>query len=115
MAISSQKLPWIATVQNKTASRAFGVTYTNTTGRTLFVVVTIEHNVFSLLDASSVIAFVGSIGSIAVSQLQALNATTALNSYDVMVFVVPPGKTYELQSQPEGGATTNIIYWTESD
>lgn len=82
------------TWQNLTGSRAYGTTYTNTTGKPISVF-SITNGVSSTLSAS-------------VSGVTAANSNTT-GSASVVFFIVPPSATYVVTAG--GGAT--LVTWSE--
>ena len=95
------------------ASRAFGVTYTNTTGKTMFVFVGLAHTVMSALGNAFVNGLVGGVNR-GFSKLYTADAQLLITA-TTMTLVVPPGSTYRLNSTvAEVGSTNTITEWTEA-
>lgn len=85
------------TWQNVKASRALGVTYTNSTGKPIQVQVTTFASGGDLATAT--------VGGVEVSKITTPASSATLNS-----FVVPPGATYKVD---QGGTSPTIFTWTE--
>ena len=95
---TSQDLGVGQTWQNVVGSRAIGTTYTNTTGKPIFVAIT-TNGASSGLSASLQIADI----TVAISQ-QSVSSNVALSVFGI----VPNGSTYKCNS-----TQTSIIYWSE--
>lgn len=107
--IKGQTNNFIQVVNNVTASRAFTTTYTNTTGRTLYVLVT----VYLQITLAGGTAFVQALVN-AISYLSGLaNAANGHNEYRICSFFVPPGATYRL-NKTEANGTCTIQTWIEA-
>lgn len=90
------------TMQNVMASRALATTYTNSTGRPIFVGVSVMNNV-----SSPPCTIRASVNGIAFSSSTA-NANTQITS---MQFIVPPGGTYSVSLY--SGNSGVISEWAE--
>lgn len=91
-----------ATVQNVTASRAIGTTYTNSTARPIHVNVSAISSTTSSAAINATVAGVTMVGSSVIS-------ATALSS--VLSFVVPPGANYVVNIS--AGTFSGLNNWTE--
>ena len=87
-------------VNDVTASRSFNVTYTNNTGKPMFVAV-------SVVTTSAIAITVGFI----VEGIQTANElTTAIGVYKTVYGMVPPNNSYQCNIS----ASFNLIKWTET-
>lgn len=87
--------------QDETLNRAYFVTYTNTTGRTIAV----SMNTANVSPGFSVIGFVD--GQKVLQHTQGSATTKRL----MTTFIVPPGSTYEVQTS--GASPGAIENWAE--
>lgn len=86
-----------------TGSRVFGVTYTNSTPRPIFVNVGVYTNAY--IAAGPFTAYCV-VDGVIVGYKYATNAGTNVTQYDTISFIVPPGSTYYAAGSATG-------YWTE--
>jgi hypothetical protein len=86
---------------NVTASRALGTTYTNSTGRPLFV------SAFFTSGSSGAYSSINvAIGSVTIQGV----TQASYSNYFSTIFIVPPGATYKLTST---GIVPTITFWGE--
>lgn len=104
--------PWnITTLSDVTASRAFGVEYTNTTGKTMFVIISIDHG----LTANTGRAFVVVESP---HQIQQVAQGGIMQGFDTqqhkstLICVISPGVNYYVSEDAWAGYN-NIIRWFE--
>ena len=96
MGMSATSTPTFTAAANVTASRVLGTVYTNTTGKPLFVEITMGTN-----SGDVVTQFAGG----AIHQ-----SWNCLGGNQSFVFMVAPGKTYQVVAS--GGES--ILYWFET-
>lgn len=94
------------TWQNVTASRATGVAYSNTTGRTIFVAISANASVASTSRDSTFLIN----GAAYAYHLSSNNSGTDGQSHNYFM-PIPAGATYQLNTSGAGGFT--IIFWSE--
>jgi len=111
---SSANIPiWV--INNVTGSRAIdGTTYTNNTGKTMFVSITVNHHI-QTAPASTYITLAVNGVDISRSAIAYSSAGGILDTVDCLTTQVPPGGTYSVsQAQIGAGSATVLSYWSEA-
>ena len=104
---SSTSIGYGQTWQNVAANRAFGTTYTNTTGRPITVAVTLGSN-GTQFDAFLIAA----VNGLTIAGNGPSSGATSLgNFFSALIFIVPPNNTYVANYASSYGTTKT--YWTE--
>lgn len=100
-----------------TVGRAFAVTYTNNTGRTMFVNVTIQQTWIASSARNSLELIVGGVqtGQAGWLVTPAFGAALEDDCFTLLSFWVMPGQTYRIQQTVTGGSTNTIAFWIESN
>jgi len=78
------------TYQDVTASRAGGTTYTNSTGKPILALITVNHNVGYILN------YTVTVNSVVLATVNVLTSTQSTVAYIPTTFIVPNGATYLL-------------------
>ncbi len=90
---------------DQTANRVLGTTYTNTTNRPIFILVTVHVNALAGQVYSSVLY----VGGVNVLMSEVSNTlTSTISMYMPLSAIVPPGSTYQVTSQGD-----SIFNWYE--
>ena len=90
---------------DQTANRVLGTTYTNTTNRPIFILVTVHVNALAGQVYSSVLY----VGGVNVLMSEVSNTlTSTISMYMPLSAIVPPGSTYQVTSQGD-----SIFTWYE--
>jgi len=107
--IKNDTRAWIVRVQNVTASRNLDVEYTNQTGRTLFVQVSLRCQTLLNTDVALAAIIVSGISvHVFGHQLFVADITQSVS------FVVPPGAKYKIVNGATGTGSLTKIGWTEA-
>lgn len=101
---------FIQSVNDVTASRALTTTYTNNSGRTLYVIVTMQHSITVANGSAFVTGVVVGISAVISGILQ---GAAGHQTYQECVFFVPPGATYRVNTQVVNGTNT-MTSWIEA-
>lgn len=110
--VDSESTVPIITVTNVTASRAIdGTLYTNTTGRTLIIIVTVECVSTVNNDAATVLLVVNEITH---SVIGLDKGIAGLHIQCAGTIMVPPGQTYRANTSASGGGSVTLTRWIES-
>jgi hypothetical protein len=104
--------PWnVTTFLNVAASRNFGTGYTNTTGKTMFVLISFNHVITAAIGAAYVIVN-SPIGVQLVAQAGIWAGVQDQAHKSTIMFVVQPGNDYFVQATAVDGYNT-IAGWFE--
>lgn len=111
MVFSSQPPYNIIAVNQVTASRALGASYINTSGRTMFVSLTIEARAPEAGDQTVVTLKVNTdtVGSLGIDA-----GTSVIEIRCMGVMIVPPGGSYETSVSTVGTGNSVISRWVEA-
>ena len=97
-----------------TGSRALGTNYQNTSGKIMFVTVTVQHTVGA--NSANNVAYVEAGDSTPDTPVARITTTfVADGEVDTksMFFIVPPGSYYMVSEEDGAGATSTMVLWTE--
>lgn len=108
--ISNVTRAWVVSVSDVTASRSLNTNYTNQTGRTKFVTVSMRCTATLITDQAYSRAKLNGVSI-------CFAGTFALASSDVihtMTFEVPPQSVYRVEDIKSGGGNVIITTWSEA-
>jgi hypothetical protein len=97
---------------NVTSSRALGTTYTNNTGRPIFVLVALNGNSGSTTDYSAS-TIVNGVGIMTSYSSGAYNNPHGGNAGMTISFIVPTNATYMIVTSQIWGVNGSIVTWFE--
>lgn len=98
-----------------TGSRVLGTVYQNTSGKTMFVSVSISHTCVGAGHVADNVAYVeagDATPDTAVARIFT-NYVAAVQHCLNMTFVVPAGSYYKVTDDDLGGGASALVYWTE--
>lgn len=99
-----------------TASRALGTVYQNTSGKIMFVTVSVRHLMVGAGQECISIAYVeagDTTPDTAVAQIYSIYSGAPENPIGSMSFIVPPNSYYKVSDEDAGGGSSTLVYWTE--
>lgn len=99
-----------------TGSRALDSVYQNTSGKIMFVTVSVTHVVVGAGQSAKNIAYVEAADATpdtAVAQIFTSYGSAALNQCLSMTFAVPVNSYYKVSDEDGGGGASTLAYWTE--
>ena len=93
---------------NQAANRALGTTYTNSTGRPIYVIVALDYPTMPAASSAVFNVFINGTQIIS-DQIDNPYASTSATMYRTITFIVPPSGTYVIN------AVANIViqFWSE--
>jgi len=105
----------ISHVDDVTASRAIdGTVYTNTTGRTIYLFVSIVLGILAIGDYAQINIYVNSLNKGGV-RVQPIGGASPIGYFGhIIPQAVPPGATYRFVTAVTGTGTVTKNIWTES-
>lgn len=101
-------------IVDQTAGRAWGNVYTNTSSRTLIVIITTQHNIVGDLMCYITAVVAGSIVAQSGHNWSGTPVGFTATEYSTITFLVPPGSTYELVTTAIGGNSNTLGVWIEA-
>ena len=99
-----------------TGSRALGTVYQNTSGKIMFVSVSLQHTVTGAGHVADNVAYVEAgddTPDTAVARVFTNYFAAAIQLCLPLTFVVPPGSYYKVTDDDSGGGASALVYWTE--
>lgn len=105
--------PFAAIVDYSGGGRALNVTYTNTTGKLMFVSVSVQHYTVNALDQAYVQGVVAA-SVVATSGVSPVLLSGSIYYYSNISFMVLPGAEYVVSSTVAGDGTNTLQRWVET-